>query len=99
MRLWLCQLVACFLELIRLAVLERERRSPGVDIRTRSRLRPLWGFIAMVVRIAVAAVSWSLIATSAFAINPVPELDPGSAVTALTLLAGGLVVLRGRRRR
>jgi hypothetical protein len=53
----------------------------------------------MVVRIAVAAVSWSLIATSAFAIGPVPELDPGSAVTALTLLAGGLVVLRGRRRR
>jgi len=53
----------------------------------------------MAVRIVVAAVSWSLIATSAFAVNPVPELDPGSAVTALTLLAGGLVVLRGRRRR
>jgi len=29
---------------------------------------------------------------------PAPEIDPASAVSALTLLAGGLAVLRGRRR-
>jgi hypothetical protein len=28
---------------------------------------------------------------------PAPEIDPASAVSALTLLMGGLVVLRGRR--
>lgn len=28
-----------------------------------------------------------------------PEIDPASAMSGLTLLAGGLVVLRGRRRR
>jgi hypothetical protein len=28
-----------------------------------------------------------------------PEIDPSSAVTALTLLAGGLIVLRGRLRK
>jgi len=27
-----------------------------------------------------------------------PEIDPASAMSGLTLLAGGLVVLRGRRR-
>lgn len=27
-----------------------------------------------------------------------PEIDPASAIAGLTLLAGGLVVLRGRRR-
>jgi Spy/CpxP family protein refolding chaperone len=28
-----------------------------------------------------------------------PELDPASAIAALTLLSGGMAVLRGRRRR
>jgi LPXTG-motif cell wall-anchored protein len=28
-----------------------------------------------------------------------PEIDPGSAVAGLTLLAGGLAVFRGRRRK
>jgi hypothetical protein len=33
--------------------------------------------------------------------NPVkaPEIDPASAMAGLTMLAGGLAVLRGRRRR
>lgn len=30
---------------------------------------------------------------------PVPEIDPASAMAALTLLGGGLAVLRGRIRR
>jgi hypothetical protein len=29
----------------------------------------------------------------------VPELDPASAIAALTLLSGGVAILRGRRRR
>jgi len=28
-----------------------------------------------------------------------PELDPASAIAALTLLSGGVAILRGRRRR
>jgi hypothetical protein len=38
------------------------------------------------------------IATSAFA-TAVPEIDGGSAVSALVLLSGGLLVLRTRRRK
>jgi hypothetical protein len=30
---------------------------------------------------------------------PTPEIDPGSMVSALTLLTGGLLVLNGRRRK
>ena len=30
---------------------------------------------------------------------PTPEIDPGSGVAALALLAGGLVVVRSRRRK
>jgi MYXO-CTERM domain-containing protein len=29
----------------------------------------------------------------------VPEIDPGSSAAALALLAGGLLVIRGRRRK
>jgi hypothetical protein len=29
---------------------------------------------------------------------PAPEIDPGSAVSALTLLSGALLVIRGRRK-
>ena len=32
-------------------------------------------------------------------VTVVPEIDPSSAVAALTLLSGGLVVLRARRRK
>jgi hypothetical protein len=37
-------------------------------------------------------------AVSAFAEGPAPEIDSSSAMGALTLLAGALLVLRGRRR-
>jgi hypothetical protein len=39
---------------------------------------------------------------AAFAVAPLtiaPEIDPGSAMSGLTLLAGCLVVLRGRKSR
>ena len=29
---------------------------------------------------------------------PAPEIDPGSAVSALTLVSGALLVIRGRRK-
>ena len=47
----------------------------------------------------LTAVLWSLIATRALA-GPIvaPELDPSSAATGLALLAGGLLVLNGRRK-
>jgi hypothetical protein len=32
-------------------------------------------------------------------LEPVPEIDPGSAVSALVLLSGTLLVIRGRRLR
>jgi hypothetical protein len=32
-------------------------------------------------------------------VTAAPEIDPASAISALTLLAGGLAVVRGRRRR
>jgi hypothetical protein len=35
----------------------------------------------------------------ALADEPVPEIDPGSMASALTLLCGGLLILTGRRRR
>jgi hypothetical protein len=35
----------------------------------------------------------------AFAGTPTPEIDASSAVAAVALLSGGLIVLRGRRRR
>jgi hypothetical protein len=41
-------------------------------------------------------VSLILTATAANAVS-VPELDPGSASMGLALLAGGLLVLNGRR--
>lgn len=31
--------------------------------------------------------------------EPVPEIDPGSLSSALTLLCGGVLILTGRRRR
>ena len=43
-------------------------------------------------------VSLLLVASAAMAV-PIPELDPGSASLGVALLAGGLLVLTGRRRR
>ena len=49
-------------------------------------------------------IGWSLLlagsASSAFALNVVaPEIDGASAVSALVLLSGGLLVLRARRKK
>jgi len=33
------------------------------------------------------------------AVTTVPEIDAGSAVTAVALLSGGLLILRGRRKK
>ena len=39
------------------------------------------------------------VAGSAFAIPQVPEIDPSMAVSGVTALTGGVLVLMGRRRR
>lgn len=38
------------------------------------------------------------VSTFASAITAVPEIDPGSAGSALALLSGALLVIRGRRK-
>jgi len=38
------------------------------------------------------------IGVQAFAFGAVPEIDPGSAASAVAILAGAIVVFRGRRR-
>ncbi|HVM96867.1 MAG TPA: hypothetical protein VMT89_10785 [Candidatus Acidoferrales bacterium] len=43
-------------------------------------------------------VSFLLVANAAMAGPAVPELDPGSASTAVALLVGALAVLNGRRK-
>lgn len=62
--------------------------------------------LSMIAGSAVAAARWT--ATEHYwsisdkaAATPIsaPEIDPASSLTALTLLAGGLAVLRGRRNR
>jgi hypothetical protein len=40
-----------------------------------------------------------LIGVSGLAIGAVPEIDPGSAGSALALLTGALLVIRGRRKK
>jgi hypothetical protein len=46
------------------------------------------------------AISLMAMTGAAYAVPTVaPEMDPSSAITALTLLAGGLAMLRGRRQR
>ncbi|MFZ0501959.1 MAG: hypothetical protein WAU49_09225 [Steroidobacteraceae bacterium] len=47
----------------------------------------------MLLSLSATAVAFGAARVSA------PELDPASAMAALTLLGGGLAVLRGRRRR
>jgi len=39
------------------------------------------------------------IATAAFAGNPSPEIDASAGAAAVALIAGGVLVLRGRRRK
>jgi hypothetical protein len=48
----------------------------------------------------IAGITLILIGVAAFAIAvpPGPEIDPGSAGSALALLAGAALVIRGRRR-
>jgi len=43
------------------------------------------------------ALVWSASSSFAFA-RAVPEIDPGSATSALTLLAGGVLLLKSRLR-
>ena len=46
------------------------------------------------------ALMFLSVSAHAFAAASVPEIDPGSAVSAVALLSGGFIVLRaGRRRR
>jgi hypothetical protein len=50
--------------------------------------------------VALMVIAFGSIATAQAArALAAPEIDPASAVSALTLLAGGLAVLRGRRGR
>jgi hypothetical protein len=37
-------------------------------------------------------------ASVALAVSPVPEIDPGSGMSALALLSGALLVIRARRK-
>ncbi len=45
------------------------------------------------------ALVFSSLGGQAQAFENIPEIDPGSMASALTLLTGGLLVLTGRRRR
>jgi hypothetical protein len=45
----------------------------------------------------IVGMALILIGASAFAMAAVPEIDPGTAGSALALLAGAVLVIRGRR--
>jgi len=51
----------------------------------------------MTKHVCTLVVMFSLVANAAMA-NTVPELDPGSASSAVALLAGVLLVFNGRRK-
>jgi LPXTG-motif cell wall-anchored protein len=51
------------------------------------------------ISLALALVAMAGVASAAQVIVPAPEIDPASAMAGLTMLAGGLAVLRGRRRK
>lgn len=54
--------------------------------------------LSRLARVVAAAVVVSCIATSAVAQPPVtPEIDPGNAASAITLLLGSLALLQRRR--
>ena len=48
-------------------------------------------------------LGWTMLvmgaAGSAMALETVPEIDPASGIASLALLSGGLLVLRGRRKK
>jgi hypothetical protein len=50
----------------------------------------------LLVLTALAARAW---ASDDFGGGPVPEIDPSSMISAVTLLFGGLLLLRGKRPR
>lgn len=51
-------------------------------------------------RISTLVVLTIGMAAAAFAhVSSVPEIDPGSATTALALVSGVLLIIRGRRRK
>ena len=49
-------------------------------------------------RIIVMALIMAATGVVALALPPVPEIDPGSATSALALLAGPALIIRGRRK-
>ena len=63
----------------------------GQDRHRNKKMRKLVG--VMLLSLSATAVAFGAARVSA------PELDPASAMAALTLLSGGLAVLRGRRKR
>ena len=60
--------------------------------------------LSLLVRVGWKAIGFGLVfialSATAHAVPPasVPEIDPGSALSALTLLSGGLLILVDRRR-
>ena len=58
--------------------------------------------VTRIVRIACVCFGFALMFSSMAGLahaQPVPEIDAGSMVSALTLLSGGLLVINGRRRK
>jgi LPXTG-motif cell wall-anchored protein len=58
-------------------------------------MRKLVGILALILGMAGAAYA----VTGGGGVTSAPEIDPAGAMAGLTLLAGGLAVLRGRRRK
>jgi LPXTG-motif cell wall-anchored protein len=50
-------------------------------------------------KISLALVLATMAGVASAAVARAPEIDPASAMAGLTMLAGGLAVLRGRRRK
>ncbi|HTX05772.1 MAG TPA: hypothetical protein VMD06_08085 [Steroidobacteraceae bacterium] len=49
--------------------------------------------------VSALSISATAVAFGAVKVAAAPELDPASTLAALTLLSGGLAVLRGRRKK
>lgn len=54
---------------------------------------------SVAVTLVLAALAVPALAVLPAPKSPVPEIDPGSLASALALVAGGVMVLRGRIRR